>query len=500
MYLNYNLLLIKKLFERDVCSNVSSFISWYLQDLNGFSFGRGKCVFIPIKTQQLSHTSCTYTHSVLLQLVKVVNNAQKMEKLKNIHILAHLFDVLNFIDEQTDKDTYACVMGKLVDRLILGCTYNIIPISQRMEHQLRYVEFCYALIRGKRSYRCAIGWLWQRLFPLIKVIFSFPKREMGAIMYFRRGKGNTTPTKQNWDSKKYKIHGHSSFCAALSMKGDFCAYKRLLPYWKRIQRECRRGGRAFDGVFIMIALYLRDDLALICENYHGRFEYSIEVLLILLQPCLLLELKDRMINDLMINLTDKEKFNMDLFNNPNLHPSKRIKFLTLLCFSPLFINQVRLACQKIKEVDRINCVKLFRLLSTLIDNFEIFEKEWFLMNYNDLKEDVSKRKELHAQFCVSIQMIFGLREMVSRCFFGGRKRHPAMMISVRPKNEMELRDWYEKMAKYSDDEKICADFTNVKLTVGQRTERVLTFDRVSKPYLLFVKLYTFENLFVAKQK
>ena len=498
IYLKYNLLLIKKLFERDVCANVSSFISWYFQDLNGFSFNCGKCVFIPQKIQQSIEMTRNKMHK--LSVINVCfdkDNEQEMSKINNVHVLGYLLDAINFIDKQKDKHEY--IVEHLVDRLILGCMYNIIPISQRMEYLLKEGRFCDELLQGQRSYRCEIGWLWQRLFPLTKALFSFPKKEMRLLSRIK--------STQNWDSSKYNIHGHPSFCAAVSMKGDFSAYIKLLPFWKviydeyRSRKNCggpRRGGRVFDGIFMVMALYLRDDLALICRNYHGRFEYGIELMLILLQPCLLLEFKNRMVNDFMINFTDEEEYNTNLFKNTNLHPVKRIKFLKLLCFSSVFVYTFEVQCDSISDSrlddDKVNCIKLYQLISKLVNNFKSFEKEWYLMNYDDLKNDLSKRKELHSQFCLVIQVLFGFRDTIAS-YRWGKKSHPGMVVNLRPQNKIQLKEWYDEMTKYRARAQICAKLTCVELIIDGEIETVLTFDQVVDPLLLFVKLHSSESLF-----
>ena len=340
----------------------------------------------------------------------------------------------------------------------------------------------------------------------MKRVYTYPRREIRRICSCNR-RGDKKLNNAEWDGKKYKIHGHPSFCAALSMRGDFSIYNVLIPHWKSMlrrsprrirhpgkhtQKSLRIHGRAFDGIFMVMALYLRDDLALGCENYHYRFEYGIEILLLLLQPCILLELKNRMINDFFINLTHEEKFNMDVFNNPNLHPCKRIRFLKLLCFSWSFIRGFCVQLDEIKdenEEDKPNCIKLYQLISNMVNNFELFEKEWYLRNYNDLKDDLSKRKELHLQFCLVIQVLFGFKDILYQYRWGPRLcAHDNMFVKFRPKSKTELRHWYDERTKLESKAKLCEKFTHVELTIGKKIQNIVTFNRVVDPWLLFVKL------------
>ena len=127
----------------------------------------------------------------------------------------------------------------------------------------------------------------------------------------------------------------------------------------------------------------------------------------LLDPSQLVKHKENVAQKLHLYLTQQNKNDMDLFGNPRYTPENRILFLKKLSMCEKFVQSIgaMLRCggkQRLKKY-----VRLRKLIMELYHNFKEFEDKWFLMKYSHLKNDINKRKELHGDFRIVIQSLFG---------------------------------------------------------------------------------------------
>ena len=227
-----------------------------------------------------------------------------------------------------------------------------------------------------------------------------------------------------------KMKGRFAFFSDVLCKGEFDALTLFINSYKsrnnnnicKIQDSC-----CMYGVFCMITAFLRDDLLdddyyispIVRRNVNDGIGHIIEsfsqALLFLIDPNLILKLKEHLMMNMMIPFNDKELFEFDIKCNPRYHPFHRIKFLWKLCFSSHFLNQFyKMQMFESHDGSQINndadCIsfKLKQMVERLYYCQTQFENLWHLNIYKDLVNDKSTKDSIYQQFRVIIQALFGL--------------------------------------------------------------------------------------------
>ena len=252
--------------------------------------------------------------------------------------------------------------------MILGHIYNIKPLFSRFRELLLYMDEFRHIVQFKKSIKpgCKENYY-------IEDHLHYLGRKMKDPCILSQG--------GPWH---YEITGRPNLFCDLSIKGNFLLYEEFAG---TLSKDDDIGGAIMGHVFTMIALFMRLDLF---EDFRRKdfFCCGRDVLLYLLDPSLLTQLKDNL-KDAMIPLTSHDEFEFDLINNPRYHPRNRIKFLAKLAFS----SQFALCNLKVNlVVGKDVYLRLRELINKMYNSFEFFSNKWHLSSYQDIGNEKTNRK------------------------------------------------------------------------------------------------------------
>ena len=151
------------------------------------------------------------------------------------------------------------------------------------------------------------------------------------------------------------------------------------------------------NIFNIAAIFLRPDVAM---NFIGIIpsNYAAETLEYVIQPQLLVEYGQKVIENCIFSLSDKDAYKFDLLNNPRYHPRSRMRYI----FMMMSIRFPRILSQYSRETKMINTV------DKLNDSFDDFKNDWLLDHYPDFHNDIKKQKDFHQLFKYCIKVIFDI--------------------------------------------------------------------------------------------
>ena len=190
--------------------------------------------------------------------------------------------------------------------------------------------------------------------------------------------------------------------------------------------KLRQFNVATNSIFGMFGVFLRRDLAINYIHHEKVFFYGAETLAYVIQPQLLLKYKKSLIEDCMFVLDDKDEWEFNLLENARYHPNERIEFLKMLTNSTTFAQGFLHHLHAETTHARIELIKI---IVRLIDSFHNFKNDWMLDEYQDLKGNNEKQKEIYQLFKYYIQFLFGIAEF----FVDKSQKTPATNFTPRYK-------------------------------------------------------------------
>ena len=102
----------------------------------------------------------------------------------------------------------------------------------------------------------------------------------------------------------------------------------------------------------------------------------------------------------------KKKCNLNLLKNKRYHLNERVKFLKVLSNSTSFAKCLLNPC----GLENEEYISMVTNINRLYNSFDNFSNDWMLDYYDDLKEDMKKKHQIHDSFKYYIQYIFGIGE------------------------------------------------------------------------------------------
>ena len=293
-------------------------------------------------------------------------------------------------------------MNDTIEMLQLSRHYKFKPYKDKLQELIfENAEFCEFVHQSKRE-GSANSWL------------SYVWREMGeAAMLF------------SWSSISTE-HGKPAFFADTAALGNFNVYESFIESLNGNIDKQRQFSIANDGIFGLFGVFLRRDLAMKYVHHDALMLQSAETLVYVIQPQLLLEYKELLIEDCMFVLDDKDEWEMDVLKNPRYHPNERMKFLKMITNSTLFcLGLFGFFLHAQAGID----MSLAQEVSRLYNSFDNFKKDWMLDEYPDLKDNVDKQKEIHEEFKYYIQYLFG----IGKYYIVESNRRPGSVTAFNPK-------------------------------------------------------------------
>ena len=389
LFFNYQFSHIKQMIENEFC-HFKTLAYWFAQVL---SFRNDECIEKSTSVRIKSNISNDDLHSTLHTLP--VNSKhlfeidryfappeEEKENVKNCGVFKELYHQLQFIQEKGKEKDF--VNSGVIDYLLLGWHFNILPIKRKFEQ----------LINKNRTFRRDV------CFEPFTQKF---KAKIGHFVF--EGCGVLPPT----FTFTQPVSGFLGFFMHTSLKGDFSIYENY------IKDECENDnvfkmisdcGIAMDGLFLLMCLFLRSDLIAKFAKHNkecGLCASCEDALCCLLDPNYLLEYEKNM-TKAGCPLSKENKFEMDLINNSRYHPLKRMKLIKKLCFSSCFMYSLVITAHSHFYGG------LRRLVHHIMDSFEYFQKSWHLMEYDDIKNDVKLQRQMYSDLKVMIQCMFGFGE------------------------------------------------------------------------------------------
>ena len=110
----------------------------------------------------------------------------------------------------------------------------------------------------------------------------------------------------------------------------------------------------------------------------------------------------------------------------------------------------------------------------LFDNFEEFCEEWYLDCYDDFKDSIDKKKELHSHFRICIQSLIGLA--------GVREKY---VLQKWPTSGKEMLLMYPHMVQFCG-ENVIAECLSCNWFIPSDIN--WSFPQVNDPYLFLFEL------------
>ena len=294
--------------------------------------------------------------------------------------LFHLLELQMQIVTSASKKS--CVDDKDVDILQMGRHYGFTPIKNTLKELLQRNEPIRDSILFKERNcisNCCLKMFWNNM-GLAKRLFSSCNDMTGCV-------------------------GKPALFADSAPLGNFDIYETFVKSLNGDAEKVRTFSSSRDSIFGMFGIFLRQDLAINFIHHDKVFYHGSETLAYVIQPQLLLKYKQALVEDCMLPLSDENKWELDVINNPRYHPNERIKFLKMLTNSTLFADGLF----SYHYADRLKPeANLVNLIDRLYESFENFKTDWMLDEYDDLKNDINKQIQIHFWFKYYIQHLFGI--------------------------------------------------------------------------------------------
>ena len=499
MNFDYENAFIKNILERDICNSIQSLGIWYIQTVN---FKNKTAPWTPeISTNNDVDIDIIGKSQCIAKIIE--SNKYKSVSIDNPKILKTLYSQMKHSDQKTTSKKVV-ISAKGISDLLLGKLYGIIPLANRLSY----------LINKDESFQ----------HDICVATFTTPIVREGRIWY-ESGRNLTMVTDMTKISRaRYffstQRYGFVRFFHYAALKGDFSIYLNYLSnVCGKDDKKIRKCGVSMDGIFSLMCLFLRDDLMDSYVHYDANYGMSKDTrmsVLYLVSPNILLRYQNNL-KKLGIPITKNEEYEMDLINNPRYNPYNRLMAIRKLCFSSNFGLSWRwtFSSEQIKFIYTM----LRRIVLQLYYNFDHFQSEWHLNEYDDFKNDIVKQKELHDQFKVIIQVLLGFsccwyqnmdhqderQDIIKSKVRANQSNYNITLndefkfIDVDPQNETELEALYNVMIQDYDDDQII-DFLehpqtekefqwNVEEHKWTDVGEPLVFPHVTHPYLLFHKMW-----------
>ena len=204
------------------------------------------------------------------------------------------------------------------------------------------------------------------------------------------------------------ILGRPTLFAEVCMKGDFSLYENYIGTIKDKTTLRLKCGDAMNGIFALMVLFMRFDLAEKYIHFEDRIEEVNETLHFVLDPNIMIQYKNQLLKDGMIPLTEKDEFAMDIFKNKAFHPKNRMLMFYKLCYSTnLASSHVYRRHDYSSQNLMYTHVKFRECIQNLYDSFDYFVNTWHLKEYDDIANDETLHHKMHDQLRKLLQYFFG---------------------------------------------------------------------------------------------
>ena len=501
LYFDYVNVFIKTILERDICDNIQSLGIWYIQTIN---LARNISNWIP----QISNTTANGNKpQPIAQIAQNDDleeeqrhnpNYQKTLDINNCKILETLYCQIKNINEKTNAKQF--MRNNVIGDLLLGNLYGIIPLTNKLLF----------LLDKNESFQSDI--CFERFTPLEKTNGCYivpPQMVLITDMIGIPG---------SWLRFDLPVDGYVAFFFYTAMKGNFSLYSNYLRnVCSNDGEKISKCGLSLHGIFGLICLFLRDDLMDDYVHYgtrRGLCDETIRSMIYLVEPKNILIYKESLKNR-GVPMNKDDEFEFDLINNPRYNPYNRVMMLRKLCFSSNFgISWQWILCTAFKDM----YVRLRKFLLDLYYNFDFFQSEWHLNEYDDFRNDISKQKELYSEFKVIIQVLLGfscywyqhieapqyprniVKAQIRRdpSFYNITLNDEYKFVDVNPQSETEFERLYNIMNQDShvDTIKAYMEHPQVDRTFEMDAKKhtwtdvgeSLKFVQVTQPHLLFYKM------------
>ena len=226
-----------------------------------------------------------------------------------------------------------------------------------------------------------------------------------------------------------RIHqqaGRVSYLGNLSCTGNFTFYEiygKIIQHQVHEIEKLRPLSSLYVGILAMIAAFLRMDLLDIYMCPPQASMVPNTVLLFLIKPSTLTQLKQGL--NVMVEMNDETN---ERFNLLNYTPMLRLKFLYKLCWSGDFGTQI--ICSQMLPGSQNTYIELRKIVKYLYKNFELFAQEWNLNEYKHLHNNIIKQKEIHLKFQLIVQYLFGIG-----CLYKCKNNNETMKFELENKGE-----------------------------------------------------------------
>ena len=412
LYFHYCYKFIKDIIERDICK-FDTLGYWWIQTVN---FSNNVILLTPRKSDSVAMDTKQANNSknntqeqndicddhdpiknCLIQRkhhficdVKMEHKLRDGTKFYKCNALTHVFSQLKYIERKTNSDDF--MLNMMIDFLLLGYNFNIKPIKEFLLHLInKNCMFQNEVCHGTSTMRKDKDENGDTVYSTVSLNRLLAKSVcLVGLPYV--------------SDKEWK--GYLGFFMFTSMKGDFSIYCNFLrDVCKNNSVDIHNSRSALEGVFLIICLFLRNDLMdsyVHHDVWDGYCSNAHRCLCYLLEPDYLLRYKRNLLQH-GISLSNKELFEFDLINNKRYHPIYRLKALKKLCFSSYFGISLNMAAENVSDM-RV-CKRLRRLIKEYYYKFECFQSQWHLMEYSDLKDDIDKQHKLHEHFKIIIQSL-----------------------------------------------------------------------------------------------
>ena len=208
------------------------------------------------------------------------------------------------------------------------------------------------------------------------------------------------------------IRGRPSLFAEVCMKGDFSLYENYIATIKDKTTLRLKSGDAMNGIFGLMVLFMRFDLVDAYIHFEDQIDEVNETLHFVLDPNIMIQYKNQLLTDGMIPLTEKDEFQMDIFNNKLFHPKNRMLMFYKLCYSTNFaFSHVHRCYDYSSQNFMYTHVKFRELIQNLYDSFDYFVNTWHLKEYDDIANDETLQHKMHDQLRKLIQYFFGFSHL-----------------------------------------------------------------------------------------
>ena len=269
-----------------------------------------------------------------------------------------------------------------IDILQLCHYYKVKPWKNKLKELILNNETFRDFIYLRQRKNVADGWLWYiwQSMGIAKQLFSW-----------------------YWSMEETCL-GKPAFFADSAVVGNFDIYNAFVKSLNVDVMKLRQYNLATQSIFAMFGVFLRRDLAMNYVHHENVFFHGAETMAYVIQPQLLSKYRKTLIEDCMFVLNDKDEWEFDLIKNQRYHPNERLKFLRMLT------NSTNFAQGYLHHFPRnVNCdVEVVTTVHRLYTSFQNFKADWMLDDYQDLKDNVDKQKEVYELFKYYVQYLFGI--------------------------------------------------------------------------------------------